>query len=49
MPLPHIEQTTGLRWLKPEDSDEVSEILEDWQHWVFAGSYRLADMGLLDT
>lgn len=45
----YIESMKEGHWLKPEDSDKASEILEDWQYWVFAGSYRLADMGLSDT
>jgi hypothetical protein len=35
--------------LKPDESDDlVSNTLEDWQFWVFAGSYHLKDMGLDD-
>ena len=35
--------------MKPDEDDEaVNECLEDWQYWVFAGSYRLDDMGLSD-
>jgi hypothetical protein len=35
--------------MRPDDEDRVaSETLEDWQFWVFDGSYRLHDMGLDD-
>lgn len=35
--------------MKPDElNEEVKEILEDWQFWVFRGSYHLQDMGLDD-
>lgn len=34
--------------LKPSETSQVNEILEDWQYWVFAGSYRLEALGLTD-
>jgi hypothetical protein len=35
--------------LKPNESQKaIIECLEEWQFWVFAGSYSLGAMNLLD-